>query len=205
MGELNGFNIYEQQPTNQDIKIIFNPEPIYQSYKLTIIKDNETYKEIKKINSNQTQVTLSETGEYKIEVTYYDEYMNETIINSGIYIIDKEVPKLTIEKEYIELTLGKKLDIMSGVSATDAQEGNLTNNIKTNIKEIKLNEEGIKKIIYKVSDKAGNEATEEVVVNVIPTSPTIIIFQTMFIAILFILIIGIIIYNKSVKIVFCSF
>ena len=93
MGELNGFNIYEQQPTNQDIKIIFNPEPIYQSYKLTIIKDNETYKEIKKINSNQTQVTLSETGEYKIEVTYYDEYMNETIINSGIYIINKRKEK----------------------------------------------------------------------------------------------------------------
>ena len=68
-----GFNITEQlEPTNQDINIIFNPEPNYSSYKITILKDNNIYKEITKINIVPTAFTLSETGNYKINISYYD-------------------------------------------------------------------------------------------------------------------------------------
>ena len=96
-----GFNIYEQlEPTNKDITISFNPDPTYNSYKLIIKKDNETYKTITKINMQQTEITLSETGKYEIEVIYYDEEKNETSITSGTYVIDKVPPVIKVNKNY---------------------------------------------------------------------------------------------------------
>ena len=199
MEEFIGFNIYEQSPTKEDIKIIYNPNTNYQSYKVTIYKDNEIYKEINKINMQQTEFVLSETGTYQIEITYYDEFMQETKEYSGIYNIDKDIPVLTIEKNFIEINLGKKLNIMENVTAADDKEGNLTNNITTNINEINMNTPGVKKLIYKVSDQAGNIAEKEVVINVVKPSPTVFIFQTIFTIILFIILIALLIYNKSTK------
>ena len=72
--DLNGFSIYEQiEPVNHDITISFNPDNTYKSYILQIKKDNEIYKEIRKINTVPTEITLSETGTYEIEVKYHDE------------------------------------------------------------------------------------------------------------------------------------
>ena len=64
-----GFDIAEQlEPTNQDINITFNPDSNYSSYKITILKDNNTYKEITKINIVPTTFTLSETGKNKCKL-----------------------------------------------------------------------------------------------------------------------------------------
>lgn len=197
---ITGFSIYEQlQPTNQDITIAFNPDSNYQSYTLTIKKDEEIYKEIRKINLVKTEFTLSETGIYEINVTYYDMYMNEYYATSGKYIIDKEAPVINVGKNHIEISVGKKIDIMSGVSATDNIEGNLTDKITTNRDTINFNTKGTKKLIYTVSDQAGNQASQERIINVTHSSTSIFIFQTIFIILLSIIVIGIMIYNKSIK------
>lgn len=195
-----GFNIYEQlEPTNNDITISFNPDPSYSSYKLIVIKDEQIYKEITKINLSQTKLTLSETGTYTINVIYYDMYMNEYNVSSGIYKIDKEAPILNISKNYIEISLGSKLDIMNGVSANDNFEGNLTNSITTNSSTIDFNTKGSKKLIYTVSDRAGNITEQEVIVNITKSRTSVFIFQAMFTLILAIIVLAIIIYNKSTK------
>ena len=83
--DLNGFSIYEQiEPVNRDITISFNPDNTYSSYILQIKKDNELYKEIRKINIVPTELTLSETGTYEIKVKYYDENQNEYETNKTI-------------------------------------------------------------------------------------------------------------------------
>lgn len=194
-----GFNIYEQQPTNQDITLVFNPDPAYSSYKLTILKDNEIYKEIIKINLIKSDFTLSETGTYQINVTYYDLYMNETIVSSGVYIIDKEAPVLTVNKNYYEISLGNKFNIMSNVTATDNFDKNITNEIITNESELNFNTKGIKKLVYTVSDTAGNISEKEVLINVTHSKTSIIIFQSVFIVILLLILLGMYIYNKSAK------
>lgn len=196
--EETGFNIYEQlEPTNKDITISFNPNPSYNSYKLIIYKDNEIYKQITKINLSPTEFTLSETGDYKINVNYYDEYMNETITSSGTYIIDKEPPVINIGKNYYEIAIGKKFNIMQEVSANDNIEGNITDKIITNSNELNFNTKGVKKLIYEVSDKAGNTTQKEIIINVTHSSTSIFIFQTIFIIILLLTILAVSIYNKS--------
>lgn len=199
MQESYGFNIYEQPVTNQDIYILFNPDPSYSSYKLVILKDNEIYKEITKINLSSTDFTLSETGEYKIEVKYYDLYMNETDEYSGTYIIDKEPPVIKVEKNYYEIALGKRLNVFENVIATDNYDKNITNRISSNYGELNFDERGAKKLIYSVSDSAGNVASKEVIINVTHSSSIIFIFQMIFIIMLSVLGLGVYIYNKSAQ------
>lgn len=195
-----GFDIYEQiNPVNQDLIITFNPDLNYSSYKLTILKDNNIYKELTKINSSSTTVTLSETGSYKIDITYYDMYMNPTIISSGTYNIDKEIPILDVGEKYIEMPIGSKINIMGGVKATDNFSGEITNKITTNEKELDFTKEGIKNLTYTVSDQAGNQVSEQVTINITPSTSSVLFFQIVFIIGLFIIMMGILIYNKSIR------
>jgi tight adherence protein B len=198
--ELNGFSIYEQlEPVNHDITISFNPDQTYSSYKLIIKKENEIYKEIRKINTVSTEFTLSESGTYEIEVRYYDENQNEYETKSGTYVIDKEAPILKIGKKSQDVFLGKKVDVMDGVSATDEYDGNITNRITTNRQELKFNTKGTKKLIYTVSDKAGNTTSAEKIINITNSSTSIMIFQMIFMIILLLSILATAIYTKSIR------
>lgn len=198
--ELNGFSIYEQiEPVNHDITISFNPDNTYASYILQIKKDNELYKEIRKINTVPTEFTLSETGTYQIQVKYYDINGTEYQTNSGNYIIDKETPVLKIGKKSYNVFLGKKIDVMDGVSATDNFDGNITDKITTNKNEINFNKKGTKKLIYTVSDKAGNNTSSEAIINITNSSTSIMIFQMIFTIMLLLSILAIAIYTKSVR------
>ena len=195
-----GFNITEQlEPTKEDINLSFNPDITYSSYKITIIKDNEIYKEITQINNTPTAFTLSETGIYKINTTYYDAFMNETFIEGGTYIIDKEAPVIKVEKNSYEIHLGKKINIMENVIATDNIDKNITSKIETNEKELDFNTKGTKKLIYSVSDQAGNKTEKVVLINITHSTTSIYLFQIIFFTILLITLLGISIYNKSIK------
>ena len=195
-----GFNITEQlEPTNKDINISFNPDTNYSSYKITIIKDNEIYKEITMINNIPTSFTLSETGIYKINTLYYDTFMNETIIEGGTYIIDKEAPIIKVNKNYYEIHLGKKINIMENVIATDNIDKNITSSIKTNKDELNFNTKGTKKLIYTVSDKAGNTTEKEVLINITNSATSMYILQIIFMTILGFIALGILVYNKSIR------
>lgn len=195
-----GFNILEQlEPTNQDINLSFNPDPAYKSYKIVIIRDNEIYKEITIINPTPTSFTLSETGTYKINTIYYDEFMNETQIEGGTYIIDKEAPIIKVGKTHYEIHLGTTFNIMGNVTATDNMDKNITSSITTNKNELDFSTKGTKKIIYTVSDQAGNVAEKEVLVTVTHSQTSVYIFQLIFMAVLALIALGILIYNKSLK------
>ena len=198
MVEFIGLNIYEQQPTKEDITISFNPEQTYSSYKIIIYKDEEIYKEIIK-NIEQTEFTLSETGTYHIDIIYYDEFMNETKTSSGTYIIDKEAPVIKTKKNYYEIALGKKFNIMEDVIAIDNIDKNITTQITTNKDEINLKTKGIKKIKYEVSDQAGNVAKTEITLNITQVKTSVFIFQGLFLIALIALLTAIYIYNKSTK------
>ena len=88
---------------------------------------------------------------------------------------------------------------MENVSATDKQDGNITDQIKTNKEEINFNTKGTKKLIYTVSDRAGNKVSEEVIINITNSSASIMIFQMIFTIMLLLSILGIAIYTKSIR------
>nr|WP_317332338.1 S-layer homology domain-containing protein [uncultured Romboutsia sp.] len=55
---------------------------------------------------------------------------------------------------------GKPVDLLSGVSASDEEDGNITNNI-VRIGNVDINKEGEYKLIYKVTDSDGNTTQKE--------------------------------------------
>ena len=102
---------YSLAPTNQDLDIIFTPDSNIVSFKYRIFKNssdnlivngeldnpNIIYNDYILVNSNKSvNIILSETGNYKLEIITTDSLGNNRVINSGIYVIDKEVPKITI-------------------------------------------------------------------------------------------------------------
>ncbi len=77
-----------------------------------------------------------------------------------------DAPVFTATEDFTKSTIvnwGTKVDYLTGLTATDVEEGDITKNIKVT-KEIDSQEYGKQTIEYKVSDKDGNEAvfTKEV-------------------------------------------
>ncbi len=72
-----------------------------------------------------------------------------------------ELPTFTATDEYTKdvfVNWGTEIDYLKGLTATDIEDGDITNNIKVT-KKIDSQEYGKQTIEYKVSDKDGNEAT----------------------------------------------
>lgn len=207
-------------PTNQDINIIFTPNANVISYKYRIFKNsgdklvlsngeletpNVIYTDYKFINSNiESNISLKETGNYKLEIITTDINGNTEIINSGIYVIDKEAPKITINNyhnQIIEYKIGEtKLENLNDVTAIDNYDGDVLKSLINNYHELDLNKEGIKELKYTVSDQAGNVATKIVTINVTNSDLNIIhMWQILIFLCLLPLIIYFFIYNRSIR------
>lgn len=163
-----GLSLYSMEnATNEDIIITYTPSFSVTNYSYSIIKDGIKGKPILVNSNSSSNIVLGETGTYQIEITTTDYMYGKKIINSGKYIIDKEIPIITVNDDYIELKIGDTLNIMSGVNAKDNIDGDLTSFITTNKNNLDFNKEGTKKLVYTVKDSAGNKAQKEVTVNVV--------------------------------------
>ena len=195
-----GFSLYEQvDPVNSDIVVSFNPNPSFMSYKLSILKDGQVYKEISRNEIKPVHIDLTDTGSYQISVVYYDVNLTEYTEISGFYNIDKDAPVLNINDNYLEIKLNSHFDVMADISANDNIDGNLTNSIVTNAQELDFNVIGPKKLVYTVSDRAGNMTQKEVIINVMKPNTSVYIFQTIFMVLLLLVVFAVLVYNKSTK------
>ena len=193
-------SIYSQdEAVNRDIVINYTPSSIVTGFKYTIMKDSNLLKTVEVNENKMIDITLTDTGIYQITIEEYSSSGSNKIV-TGKYVIDKEAPVINLENKSLKIELGTKIDHMKGVSATDNYDGVVTPNIKTNIKDIDLKHKGNKKIIYTVTDRAGNKAVEEMnirVVNNNSTSLHTIQISLLLIAIIFML--YLIRYIKSLK------
>lgn len=163
---MEGLSINYIDSTNEDVVVTYTPSSLVSSYSYVIVKDNVYGEPIYVATNNPVNITLNQTGTYRIEITNTD-YRNVTSsIVSGEYKIDKEAPVINIGEKTYQITSKEGFDVMSGITATDNIDGDLTSSITTNKDMLDFSSEGIKKIEYKVSDKAGNTATELVYVTV---------------------------------------
>ena len=75
--------------------------------------------------------------------------------------VDKgEAPVITLEKDTIELEVGDSFNALSGVSATDKEDGNLTHKINVVTNTVNSNIVGDYVVVYEVEDKDGNKTTK---------------------------------------------
>jgi len=190
---IDSLNIASQiKPINKDIIVEYTPSTNVVSYSYTLYKNEEIIDTYNSNTNKKTSIIMDETGVYKIVIKEIDSSGKEITLNSGFYNIDKEKPIIEVSEQLLTMELGDKLDLFSDVKVTDNFDGNLTNKITTNYNELDFNTTGIKKLVYTVSDEAGNIASKTVNINVVSNvTDSLIYIQigiiTILIAILYLL------------------
>lgn len=165
--ENNGLSLFStESATNEDIIVTYTPSFSVTSYSYSVIKDGVKGNLISVNSNNPSNIVLTETGTYQIEIINNDYIYGTKIINSGNYIIDKEIPVITVDNDYVELKMGDSLNIMNGVKAQDNIDGDLTSFVTTNENQLDFNTIGNKTLVYTVKDNAGNIATKEININI---------------------------------------
>lgn len=207
-------------PTNQDIEIRFTPRDNVYSYKYRILKNagenltslngklenpDTIYHDYILVNSNETtNILLTESGNYKLEIVTTDYNGNNQIINSGIYVIDKDAPKVNLNNysnSVVEYKIGEtNFDVLKGVTAYDNYNGDVLDYIVTNYDELDLNSEGLKQLTYTVSDTAGNTTLKTLNINVLKSDLTIIhMWQVIIFLCLIPIVYYLLIYNRAMR------
>lgn len=197
---MEGLSINYIDITNEDVVVTYTPSYLVSSYSYVIVKDNQYGEPIYISGNTPVDITFNQTGTYRIEITNIDYNGISSNIISGEYKLDKEAPIINISEKTYQITSKEGFDVMSGITASDNVDGNLTNTITTNEELLDFSIEGIKKIQYKVSDSAGNTATEIVYVTVKKDSTDIIRLGQFTILIVFLFsILFLLKYIKSIK------
>ncbi len=207
-------------PTNKDIHITFTPDSNIASYKYRIFKnandslmtssgvlDNPTiiYNDYIVNNNTPSNIVLTETGNYQLEIVTTDFNGNNQIINSGIYVIDKEAPEIVLKKynnQTVDYKKGEtEFDVLDGVTVFDNYDGDILNKLVTNYDELDLNKEGVHELTYQITDQAGNVSTKTLNINVLKNDLSIIhIWQVLILICLLPIVIYVFIYNRSTRI-----
>ena len=197
---MEGLSINGIENTLNDVVVTYTPSYNVYRYSYKIIKDNDVIETMDVLKNEIKEFTFSSTGTYKIEIQNYDRYGRESLLTSQEYVIDKEAPIINVENKTYKIKQGEEIDLFDGVVASDNYDGDLTNQIETNIHIIDFNEKGIKTIEYTVSDKAGNKTSEEAYVTVVANNTNIIKIGQLSIVLIFILLtLFIIKYVRSIK------
>lgn len=187
------------KPINQDIIVEYTPNARVVSYNYILYKDDkiiDTYND----TTNKASIIMVESGAYKIVINETDKSGNVKTITSGIYNIDKEKPIINVSEQLLTMQKGDKLDLFSDVVATDNLDGDLTSKVTTNYSELDFNKVGLKKLVYTVTDEAGNVGSKTVNVNVINgVSDTLIYIQIGIAVLLLILTYLIVLFRRSIN------
>lgn len=194
---MEGFNI-QSLNTDEESIIVYTPSNDVFKYTYTVIKNGVRVESVNvgKIPSN---IKLKGIGKYVIEVITYDVKGNQNTITSDEYVLDTEVPVITIKNKTFKTVKNKEIDILKGVTANDNLDGDITDRITIN--DIDYTTTGIKNIEYTVIDSAGNVASEKAYLTV-KTDYTNLIRVGQFASLILVLLIIVFLYKyiRSIKI-----
>lgn len=197
---MEGFNTNALEYTNEDVVVIYTPSSDTLNYSYAVIK-NGIKGETLNINSNvPSTIMISDEGTYSIQVTLYKNNGIVENITSSNYTIDKTSPIINVKNKTYKTIINKNIDILSGVTATDDIDGNITSSITTNLDSIDMSKTGIKTVEYYVYDRAGNYTTDKAYVTVKQDYTNLIrVGQISFILIAFLIFVFLYKYIRSIK------
>ena len=111
--------------------------------------------------------TFDVAGKYEIVIRLTDASGNKTELTQRIVVTDPDAiaPEISGVKN-LSVTVGNTPDYLKGVTAADDVDGDVTDKITVDSSAVDVNKAGTYKVIYKVADAAGNEATKEAKVTV---------------------------------------
>ena len=105
------------------------------------------------------KVDTEKAGEYKLIYTVIDSNENEVSVERIVTVKTNEKPVIT-GADNVTITVGDKFDPLTGVKATDKEDGDLTSKITVNGK-IDTEKAGEYKLIYTVIDSNENQVSVE--------------------------------------------
>ena len=147
MNEVGIFNIDSVNvPTNKTVDVVFLPSNNVKAFTTEIYKNDQKISQ-----NNQKNISLRETGTYKIIINAILIDGRTKILESGEYVIDKESPKIEIGKEKIVLDKKEISKVKENAKAID----NIDGKVELKVSDINLNSK-IQTIKYTAIDRAGN-------------------------------------------------
>lgn len=170
--EENGYYISvpsQEMATRDDIVVDYQPKETITNYSYTIIKDGKKGDTVYVEGNTLTRIVLTETGHYTIEFVNSDAVGGTETFKTGNYIIDKEAPRITINRDSFQVEIGSDVDLLQGVKAIDNEDGviDLKDHVYTKVDTESFNTVGEKKVTYKIMDSAGNTAFQTVTFEVV--------------------------------------
>ncbi|HHS3223243.1 TPA: immunoglobulin-like domain-containing protein [Listeria monocytogenes] len=119
------------------------------------------------IRVQANDVDTTKAGTY--HVTYVVEDSAGAVVEKTVVITVKEkntAPEIQMNTETINLNVGANPDWKVGVTASDQEDGDITNAITVNATDVNLEVPGNYIVIYQVTDSGGLTTTKEVAVTV---------------------------------------
>ena len=134
----------------------------FEPLKDVTAEDKEEGK-IEKIEVVKNDVKEKEIGEYEVTYKAVDSYKNETTKTITVTVVENQKPVINAEDKTIYLN--EDFDELDGVTAEDPEDGKIEK-IEVIQNNVKTDEVGKYKVIYRVKDTFGNVVEKEITVTV---------------------------------------
>ena len=117
-----------------------------------------------KIEVIENTVDTTKVGEYKVVYKVTDS--QGTSVKKEIKVVVRSNEKPEISAKDVVLKVDDVFNAMSGVSASDKEDGDITSKIKVVENTVNTSKAGIYKVVYEVTDSDGNTVRKEIKVTV---------------------------------------
>ncbi len=134
----------------------------FEALKDVTAEDKEEGK-IKEIEVVKNDVKEKEIGKYEVTYKAVDSYKNETTKTITVTVVENQKPVINAEDKTIYLN--EEFDELDGVTAEDPEDGKIEK-IEVIKNDVKTDEVGTYKVIYRVEDTFGNVVEKEITVTV---------------------------------------
>ncbi|CEP50488.1 glucan endo-1 [[Clostridium] sordellii] len=133
-------------------------------------KDHEDGDITNKIEMIENTVDTSKAGLYKVVYKVRDSQGASKTKEIKVNVVQglvgmNRVPEITASD--VEIKVGEKFNPLSGISAKDHEDGDITNKIEMIENTVDTSKAGLYKVVYKVRDSQGASKTKEIKVNVV--------------------------------------
>nr|WP_172692175.1 immunoglobulin-like domain-containing protein [Paeniclostridium sordellii]AUO31689.1 hypothetical protein [Paeniclostridium sordellii] len=160
-----------------------NDKPVISGADNVSIKEGTTFNPMTGVTATDTEdgnitkdikvtgtVDTDKPGKYELTYTVTDTDGNTTTVKRIITVNPKIVvinsmPVIKAEDKTVKV--GDKFNPMTGVTATDKEDGNITKDIKVIENTVDTSKPGTYKVVYEVTDSQGAKTTKAITVNVI--------------------------------------
>ena len=144
-----------------DIEMLINTE-LKQNVTAT---DKEDGNITSRIKTTKNTVNTKVAGVYEITYEVTDSYNQKTTKTIKVTVLKDQNPVINATNK--EIVVGTEFKELDGVTATDKEDGNITNKIKVIENTVNTNSKGTYKVTYEVVDSANNKTTKTIEVKVI--------------------------------------